>query len=137
MLGLDHYCGSVAKLDSYIKGTYATEKEGKNYKVKKMAEKIESNFYCNTSWVDLFFSSNIHIIGLSLDYSETDLWWILNKRARLALNLPIKNEIHFHSTGEDTQKLELLKSFSVITHHHQIKNNDYISAYKHALRSIN
>lgn len=102
-----------------------------------MAEKIESNFYCYTSWVDLFFSSNIHIIGLSLDYSETDLWWILNKRARLALSLPIKNQIHFHSTREDTQKLELLKSFGVITHFHQIKNDDYVSAYKRALRSIN
>ena len=33
----------------------------------------------------LFFNSDIHIVGFGFDYSEIDLWWILNKRARMML----------------------------------------------------
>ena len=50
----------------------------------------------NISWIELFFNSNIYIAGLTLDYSEIDIWWLLNKRARL-LNEGIKidNKIFF------------------------------------------
>lgn len=136
MLGLDHYCGAIAKLDAYIKGTYVTQRDGKPHSVQKMETKIQTNDYCHTSWVDLFFSTNLHIIGLSLDYSETDLWWILNKRARLTKDAPAKNKIFFHATSESPSKIELLLSFGVEVLHHKIKNNDYLAAYKNALKFI-
>ena len=136
MLGLDHYCGSIGKLDSYIKGNYTIQKDGKLHHVQKMEEKIKNGSYCHSSWVDLFFSSDLHIIGLSLDYSETDLWWVLNKRARLSQTAPLKNKIYFHSTSEKPSKIHLLQSFGVEIRHHKVKDNDYIGAYRIALQTI-
>ena len=34
------------------------------------------------SWLDYFLMSNLYIIGLSMDFSEFDLWWLLNRRMR-------------------------------------------------------
>ena len=32
-------------------------------------------------WPKLFFTSDVHIVGLGLDYQEADLWWLLSLRA--------------------------------------------------------
>jgi hypothetical protein len=34
------------------------------------------------SWLDYFLMSNLYIVGLGMDFSEFDLWWILNRRIR-------------------------------------------------------
>ncbi len=128
MLGLDHYCGAIAKLDSYVKGKYITQRNGVSYTVEKMIDKLHKKSFCHTSWVDLFFSSDIHIVGLSLDFSETDLWWILNKRARLSREAPVRNNIYFHSTDEKDNKIDLLKSFGVSVINHSTSDG-YMKAY--------
>jgi len=127
MLGYNHYCGSIGKIDSYLKGTY------KGSSNKKIDDKISNSAYDNISWIELFFNSNIFIIGFSLDYSEIDIWWILNKRERLIREskLRIVNKIYYYdkkiqfdpkksSTEEvnlkiknELTKRELLKSFHV------------------------
>ncbi|BBT65296.1 SIR2 family protein [Aeromonas caviae] len=136
MLGLDHYCGSVAKIDSYVKGTYKHNVEGKSISVVAMEDKLKSQSYCFTSWVDLFFSSNVHIIGLSLDYSETDLWWLLNKRARFASDGLISNEVYFYTNQIDNEKMGLLKSFRVNVISADVINRDYMSMYKSFIKNI-
>lgn len=117
MLGLDHYCGSIGKIDSYIKGWYKYVIEGKPIEEPSIQDKFKNNSFNNSSWVELFFNSNIHIIGLSLDYTEIDLWWILNKRARMKRSVLhknyIKNEIIFYCTSIEDQKKELLESLDV------------------------
>lgn len=122
-LGLDHYAGAIGKIDAYIKGNYEYTSNGENIKIptiqnKLSAEKDPQNENHEISWIDLFFNSNIHIIGLGLDYSEYDLWWILNKRARFMSLEPtlIKNKITFYCAGIDESKKELLESFNVIVH---------------------
>lgn len=140
MLGLDHYCGSISKLDAYIKGSYASTKDGRSEPIKAMAAKIQGNSFCHTAWVDLFFSGDVHIIGLSLDFSEIDLWWVLNRRARLKKNIAVENRIYFHTvfneTPQNNSKLELLKTFDVDVIFHEIKNGDYFKMYKEALLLI-
>lgn len=117
MLGLDHYCGSVSKLDAYIKGTYEFQENTIPVKILKMTDKLSKNKFDNHSWAELFFTTNIHIIGLSLDYSETDLWWILTKRARIIneekTNNLIKNNIYFYDSNIKKDKEELLNSLNV------------------------
>lgn len=135
MLGLDHYCGAIAKLDSYIKGNYSTQKDGGLHQVSSMIKKLHEGKFCHTSWVDLFFSNDLHIVGLSLDFSETDLWWILNKRARLNKITPIKNKIYFHSTDEKSEKSDLLNKFGVLVQHYSVKDS-YFNAYKNIFRTI-
>ena len=117
MLGLDHYCGSVSKLDAYIKGNYDFQENRETIKVKTIVTKLKENNFDNRSWAELFFNSDVHILGFSLDYSETDLWWILTKRARIlnerkTSNL-IKNKIYFYDRHISIEKEGLLRSLNV------------------------
>ncbi|MFA7571348.1 MAG: SIR2 family protein [Sulfurimonadaceae bacterium] len=112
-LGLDHYAGYISKIDSYIKGNYEYQKDSEPKKVDSIVEKLQNNKYDNVSWIELFFNTNIHILGLGLDYSEIDLWWILNKRARLMIDNDINNRIVFYTNKIDEQKRGLLNSFNV------------------------
>ena len=117
MLGLDHYCGSIGKVDSFIKGSYEYRKDGKSIREESISKKLNSKSFTKTSWVELFFNSNIHILGFTLDYSETDLWWIINKRARLLKDervyQRINNKIEFYCIEIDDQKKGLLESMGV------------------------
>lgn len=81
IMGYDQYCGELSKMNDWVKGSYKI--------AKKPIEAIHSRF-SNTpddddikSWIDLFFTSNIHIIGYSMPFDEIDLWWLLDKRKRL------------------------------------------------------
>ncbi len=136
MLGLDHYVGSVSKIDSYIKGKYRYTNRGKSRTVLPMLDKIKRNKYCYTSWVDFFFSSNIHIIGFSLDYSETDIWWLLNKRARFSLDGVVKNKVYFYTNNIDKEKEDLLKSFNVEVVNDILHGDDYEGMYRSVIERM-
>lgn len=127
MLGLDHYCGSIGKIDDYIKGTGSYNSE------LSIEEKFNKIKFLKNSWIELFFTTNVHIIGFGLDYSETDIWWILNKRARLRkenLKDKIKNKIYFYCAEsekeEDIQKQKLLESFDVTVEQIDTKRNPHL-----------
>jgi hypothetical protein len=117
MLGFDHYCGSVSKLDAYVKGTYEFQEDSKPVKIKKLNDKLKTKEFDNRSWAELFFNTNIHILGFSLDYSEIDLWWILTKRARIIYEEKTKslvnNKIFFYDRHIKSDKEELLNSLNV------------------------
>lgn len=125
MLGYDHYCGSLAKINDYIKGKY--DYPGIKDKVPSIEqklelwknEKVEELSRSLISWIDLFFFTDLHIIGLGLDFSETDIWWILNKRKRLIADRIVEdfsnkpNKIYFYMTENDLKKRLLLEYFGV------------------------
>jgi hypothetical protein len=138
MLGLDHYCGAIAKMKHYIQGDYLAEKKP----VESMKSKLrQENPFCYTSWIDLFFSHNIHIIGLGLDFSEIDLWWLLNKRARMMHDgeCSISNEIYYYTTDADIEKANLLQSIEVSVvpiNPSESKQTNYTSLYLKAVEQI-
>jgi hypothetical protein len=117
MLGLDHYCSSIGKLDAYLKGTYEYQDNKQKIRVNSITNKIKNGDFDKVSWVELFFNSDVHILGLSLKYSETDLWWILNKRARIMndkkTSVHISNKIFYYSTSIEPEKQGVLESFNV------------------------
>ncbi|MCD8043444.1 MAG: SIR2 family protein [Tannerellaceae bacterium] len=133
MLGLDHYCGYVGKIDSYLKGKY-----------KEVTEDIETrikNKLCNAdiSWIDLFFSTDVHIVGFGLDYCETDIWYILNKRKRFFWKNPDlpKNKVFFYGDlREDTDKIYLLQKIDVEYIEVKVENYDYELQLKNILRDL-
>ena len=102
MLGLDHYCGAIGKMNDFIKHGKLGEKMTDNPMEMKFSNKTKSDekgiatfqFY---TWVDLFFAATVYFIGFGLDFSETDIWWLLNKRARFKEKLEISNEIFFYA----------------------------------------
>lgn len=119
MLGLDHYCGYIGKIDSYIKGSYSFGEHSKKKKIESIENKLlknDSASFDNSSWIEHFFKSNVYIVGLGMSYNETDLWWILNKRSRMKKEINtsghIKNEIVFFG-DKDIGRNNLLSSFGV------------------------
>ena len=95
-LGFDQYCGALSKLENYVKGSYiSTHGETPTICNTHMLEKCKHpELFDNISWVELFFNSNVYIIGFGLDFSEIDIWWLLNKRTRFMLEIPeIRNSI--------------------------------------------
>lgn len=117
MLGLDHYCGSIGKIDDYIKGKYEYKISGKSVELNGLIHRLK-NHECQVplSWIDLFFTHDIHIIGLGLQYDEIDLWWILNKRQRYVRlygkDAIINNKIYYYG-NIDKGKKTLLERLGV------------------------
>jgi hypothetical protein len=143
MLGLDHYCGSIGKIDSYIKGGYEYRRNGKQIRELSITQKLKDTSFTKTSWVELFFNSNIHILGFTLDYSETDLWWIINKRARMLKDEKIlnhiKNKIVFYCDEIDSQKKGLLESMGVkvnIVERTSTFKNNYEAHYEGLMKTL-
>jgi hypothetical protein len=138
MLGYDQYVGAMGKLESYLKGTYEYTNRGKKESPLKMEDKlINPHFFDNYSWVDLFFNTNIHIVGLKLDYSEIDIYWLLNKRARLyrdiGSQIKIDNNIIYYTNDLDLSKHELLNSFNVKVVY---KKYSHLELYEYAINQL-
>lgn len=128
MLGYDQYCGAVSKIDGYIKGTYEFTERKRQQRIDRIEIKLQRGRFDGRSWTELFFNSHLHILGLSLDFSETDLWWLLNKRARLLADRKtaflVKNKIYFYTPDNITRQQEgTLRSFSVDIVKTALKNN--------------
>ncbi|UDM17306.1 hypothetical protein [Vogesella sp. XCS3] len=71
------------------------------------------------------------------DFSETDLWWIINKRARIGMEIDLINSIYFHAKeGECQNKMELLSSFGVEVKPYELINNNYHEMYDKMLDGI-
>lgn len=147
-LGLDQYCGYVAKLSAYVKGKYPhpTSKQencksmedkcreaGMQMKTnndnkgdekiitEKNSESPENNLkspWDEVSWVELFFNSELFISGFGMDFSEIDIWWIINRRARMMEKFKqegvphyLENKIHFlYSNCHDSGKVDIFEA---------------------------
>jgi hypothetical protein len=116
-LGFEHYVGQTQNVRNYV----AT---GTNYKSKKLLQRplvarLKKKNLNDQSWVDLFFVSDLHIIGLTLDFIETDLWWLLTYRARLMVREVglIENEIVYYIPEKYTKsavtKIAMLEAAGV------------------------
>lgn len=73
----------------------------------------------NHSWIDLFFTKDIHILGLSLDFNKIDLWWLLSfrEKSKCSKSLNIVNKIYYYIPKEyiaiSKSKIDMLKSVGV------------------------
>lgn len=99
-LGHEHYVGYLQKMGPYLKDKIVSKRKGQS---KEVRSPLQRSLYKREavpafeepnsiySWVDLFVMNDVHILGLSLDYTEIDLWWLLLYKERL------KNEKEFNS----------------------------------------
>jgi hypothetical protein len=145
MLGINHYCGSVGKIDGYLKGTYNFTLNGEKPKVLPIEQKLKKKRFDGYSWLELFFNSNVHIAGFGLDFSEIDLWWVLNKRARLIEKSMVSNSVTYYAKplnqvtkniDLEKRKRELLKSFEVDVISIPIINGNYGEQWKEIFNQI-
>jgi hypothetical protein len=139
-LGYEHYSGYLQQMRNYVvTGT------GTSYKIKldPLTKRIKTNdVFKYYSWLDFFFKNNVYIIGLTLDFIEIHLWWLLTfrQRAKLTKRLHIDNKIFYfypHTLREQIQnKLELLQSNGVIPFSCNYNEINRIEYYKEVLKKI-
>lgn len=113
MIGFDHYCGALNKIENFVKGGYESSEQGR---MASIIKRLQDGIQVPLSWIDLFFISDIHIIGQGLDYSEMDLWWILNKRRRIKQKedkLITNNISYYPDCPLDAGKRQLLSGFGI------------------------
>ncbi|TDQ79077.1 hypothetical protein [Sphingobacterium yanglingense] len=118
-LGYEHYCGQLQKMRDYVVNApnYTSKKIHKESLIRrlKMQEKLNLQ-----SWIDLFFTSDVHIFGLSLDFVEIDIWWLLTYRARSKYYKKssfIENKLYYYIqnnyVNSSSDKIQLLKANDV------------------------
>ena len=136
MLGYDQYCGTIGLLNDYLKGNY---KLPNGRILDSMVIRIKKNDKEIHSWIDLFFFTDVHIFAFGLDYSEMDIWWILNKRKRMLVENKLNslpNKIYFYMNDLAPEKAKLLKDFDVIVVRVNVSRNNYKSAYQQIINNI-
>jgi len=140
MLGLDHYGGYLAKIQDYVKGGYKWKTQKTVFPtVPSILSRIKDGLtvlnhedygFTNSgtsllSWIDAFFFADLHIIGLVLDFSEIDLWWLLSRRARIYKNRHEGNKVYYYPTFPLSEihlhlpKLRLLEKLGVHVIYHK------------------
>lgn len=77
-LGFEHYMGIVENLRRDIN----TKKNGDSYQM-NIKRVLCGEEDLSGEWGELFYTSNIAIIGLGLTECESDLWWIITHRASI------------------------------------------------------
>lgn len=91
------------------------------------------------SWVDYFILGDVYILGLSMDYSEFDLWWLLGRRLREKTG---RGSIWFYEPIKDDNKHKLCALHDAGVDHIEtcgfnLKNTKgYPAFYERAINSI-
>ena len=139
-LGYEHYSGYLQQMRNYVtigtKGVYSKKD------FQPLSKRIKENKIEFDSWVDFFFVNDLYIFGLSLDFVEMHLWWLLTYRARAKMEgkFPVENKIIYYYPNkykEDSKnKLEMFESLGVETIPIKIINDDKIEYYKRIIKDI-
>lgn len=137
-LGYEQYAGYLQQMRNYV----VTGIDYKNKKISSFIERIKERDRQLYSWVDLFFTGDIYILGLSLDFVEMHLWWLLTFRARQMYEkrMAIKNTITYlfplHEKPQLKSRLSLLETTGVKLKAIEVKGKNWIDYYQKALQYI-
>lgn len=128
ILGYDHYCRQIARIRDYIpmqlRKVALTDQQKVNWK--------------GESWINLFFSDDIYIIGLGLDFAELDLWWLIDLWARCKKNDIIRNKIVYMDVATTEKTNPLSKIFENYGMEYKVfRRQEYIEAYSDCLDELN
>ena len=89
-----------------------------------------------SSWIDYFFIGDVYILGLSLDYSEFDLWWLLARRMREMPGI-FGNVVYYDRyTDEKKCKFAALKAHHVDVRTLDYHDDNYTGFYEAAIRDM-
>jgi hypothetical protein len=140
-----HIHGEARKPDSMVIGHYYygnllfkykefLTKRGNQYKQYQKNEiKLKDN-----SWIDDFILNDVYIIGLGMDFSEMDLWWLINRKKREKAE---HGKVVYYELKKDKDyiKYKLLEVYDVEVRHLERayeSDSDYIPFYRDVLTDI-
>lgn len=130
-LGYEHYAGYLAKMREYLRAT-----PNMPDRIKDVIPRKEK------SWLELFFTHDIYIVGLTLDPCEIDLWWLLTYRAYLyysndsGLKNIMKNKIVLYYTNPTNCRADLFEHLHVECEKVSAHNDDYLTVYRSIYQKI-
>lgn len=117
-LGYEHYSGYLQQMRNYV----ATGASYKNLKLEPLIRRKNTGDEAIIhSWLDFFFRKDIYIIGLTLDFIEIHLWWLLTYRQRAIQSgkLKVNNTITYfypdYLESNIQHKIQLLNAYQVKT----------------------
>lgn len=94
------------------------------------------------SWVDLFFTHNVFIVGLGMKFTEYPLWWLLAYRHYKSMS---DNNIHINNTitlvmpsfsiPENNDLIDMLRAYGVLLKPVDVPPNDYDEFYSRILNN--
>lgn len=121
ILGYEHYSGYLQSMRGYTATGSQYSNESFN---EPLTKRLERNDIGN-SWIDDFFTKNVYILGLNLDFVEIDLWWLLTfrERNRITKKINLQHEViyyiprYYYEAPASKPKIDLLKSVGVIINH--------------------
>ena len=102
------------------------------------------------SWIDYLLLGNVYIVGLGFDFSEFDLWWLLNRRNRE--KLVQTGKVYFYCPENESskdnkyrEKISALEMLGVSVEHCNVdfssldlsESEKYSLFYKLAIEDIN
>lgn len=136
LLGYEHYAAYIQKMRNYVEGT---DKKGdaNSSQLQLITDK-------DASWIDLFLTKDVYILGFGLDYTEIDLWWLLTYRARgkhwdrysISRNNRIVYICRQTEYIKDYSKMQVLESMGVHIESFDLKSNNWEKFYEEALEYI-
>lgn len=137
-LGYDHYCTYLSKMIAFL-----TQPQSKISKKPYLRYILENDRDLKESWLPIFFSHDVFIVGLSMSFLEIDLWWLLTYRRRFALEntkYNISNKIHyFYAVGDckiDSEQISLLESVGVELHPISLIRKNWRKLYQEVYNQI-
>jgi len=140
MLGYDHYAGALQSTRQYV----ASGPRYGGFTDRSLIARMNQRMSIK-SWVDLFFLTDVHILGLNLDFVEMHLWWVLTYRARkIADGKVINGKIRYYvrrpkgiqPTPESDRKHQLLRALGVDVVEIAVEPDDWHGFYSQAIARI-
>lgn len=130
ILGHYYYAGLLSKLNEINKK--------RNYRYK-----MNSKYNKPTdikSWFDGFITGNVYILGFGMSYSETDIWWLLNRKSREEATHGKTVYFNIHDKSKDNSENEtlckMLEIIGVEVESIDVNDNDWVNAYQIAINKI-
>lgn len=115
-LGFEQYSGALEKMRSDLVRTTKNKEDPSDrhtYHLRDVMQgigKADGSSEDDGAWYLRFFREDIYILGLRLDFSEQDLWWLLDFRIRKLRyeedDLGIRNHIFFFDSDASSVKEE-------------------------------
>lgn len=102
IIGHYYYAGVLSRMKQFL------DDRGGRY----AAKQSKNEALTMAGWLDPFILGDVYILGLGMDFSEVDLWWLLNRKAREKAE---HGKVYYY-TVEDKKRFErdeLLKVLGV------------------------
>lgn len=157
-LGYEHYMGMVQKIRDDI------NRGSNSIGLKNIVAILKGKIEPSNTWMEKFYTTDVHIIGFGLYECEADFWWLLTHRASIyytnegGTNL-IRNTITYYDIFDDLPKLteegvqiavikekEMKKKYALLEGMHvrikqyrlsQTETGTYHEAYQKIINDIN